>query len=247
MDRVLIAPTDWAQNAVALSDEDAHHLLHVRRCGNGQAVEVFDGAGRYAMAVVQRAGRQGASLIFSDPPLHSPEWLPRITLIQAPPKGKRMELLIEKTTELGVSGIVPAITERTISRQLTGEEACLPARWKRIAASACCQCGRYYMPALAAPAPLAEALRQHSDIDLLLYGSIEQGVPLFREVLQQSAVTHPAHIAMAIGPEGDFSADECALLRSAGALPVSFGSTVLRVETAGIYAVAILTHTFRSG
>ena len=119
--RFFLEPMAWASSTPSLSADEAHHCAEVLRMRVGDAVVIFDGAGRAAQALLAQVGRKQVTLQLGENLPASPERV-RITLAQAIPKGKTMEWIIEKATELGVAEIVPLVTDRTIVR-LDAEEA----------------------------------------------------------------------------------------------------------------------------
>jgi 16S rRNA (uracil1498-N3)-methyltransferase len=220
-----------------LSAGELHHATHVLRVKAGDTVNVFDGRGREAQAQLGDAGRLTILQQSATPPLRC-----RITLAQAIPK-KNMELIVQKATELGVTAIVPLISERTLKRP-TGR----PARWREIALEACKQSGNNYLPEIHPPQDARAFLNAPGTFDLKLIASLQPDSKPLKAVLADSPI-HPlavSSVLLLIGPEGDFTPAELAAAKSAGCLPLALGPLVLRAETAALYALSILHHELQN-
>jgi 16S rRNA (uracil1498-N3)-methyltransferase len=218
---------------VALDAGASRHLLRVLRLGEGADIRLFDGRGREHRARLEGGDRKAASarvLGRSDPLPESPL---EIVLVQGVGRGDRMDLAVQKATELGVSAIVPVLTARSVVR-LTGERAARRREhWQAVAVSACEQCGRAVVPEIRSPAGLMEAIgllsrdlvRVHPDPDARR-GMAELAAPA-------------AGLALLVGPEGGLDEDERRAAEAAGFAPVRLGPRVLRTETAAIAAVTL--------
>ena len=246
MHRFFIEPANWTGRDIRLSTSEEHHLLDVVRVSPGDEVAVFDGEGRRAVARVVEAGGGEARVVLEiarqlDAVLAGTARI----LIVALPKGARMDLIIEKATEMGVSEIWPVITERVVARPEGSRAAARTDRWRRIARSASKQCGRERVPDIRAPAPLSDVLPEAGECDLFLVGSLAPDAAALHDVLAERRGQCPHRVAMLIGPEGDLSHDELRAATDAGAVPVSFGGITLRVETAALFAAAVLAYEFQ--
>jgi len=165
-----------------------------------------------------------------------------VTLGQSLIQPERFEWVIQKSTELGVDRIIPLLTQRTTVRRLSQEQASKKlARWQRIATEAAKQCGRSRLARIDAPQELAAALNASSgaEIRVLIATLVGATRPLRSEL---ASLQGCARVLVLIGPEGDFTAEEVALARRAGAHPVSLGRLTLRSETAAIAILAVLQH-----
>ena len=164
---------------------------------------------------------------------------PVITLAQAIPKGKNMDLIVQKAVELGVATIQPLVTRYTIVQPGDGKSA----KWRRNALEACKQCGQDTLPEIPEPAAFADWLpTQAATPGLKLIASLAPGARPLREILKNHPDTRV--VTLLIGPEGDFSAEETASALAAGFLPVSLGDIVLRVETATLFCLSVLRYEF---
>ncbi len=242
MPRFHLPPQDWP--SATLGGDEAKHLTQVLRIRPGETVTVFDGHGRRASAEVITCARDQVSLKLGEPVATAPP-RPAITLAQAIPKGKNMELIVQKAVELGVAAIQPLVTANTIVHPGGGKSD----KWRRIALEACKQCGRDTLPHIADPLPFDRWLASLENPDatagsLPLIASLAPGAKPLRETLRAQASTTPRAATLLIGPEGDFTRAETRAAIAAGFLPVTLGSIVLRVETAAIFCISALGYEF---
>ena len=214
-----------------LSAEEIHHATQVLRVKPGDTVNVFDGCGHEAQCRMDAAGKLTILTQSSAPPLPC-----RITLAQAIPK-KNMDLIVQKATELGVTSIVPLISERTIVH--LDEDSKKVERWREIAIESCKQCGNNWLPEIQAPQRARAFLESLGAFDLKLIASLQPDSKLLKRLLPDKRL---ASVLILIGPEGDFTPAELAAGKTAGCLPLSLGPLVLRAETAALYALSILHH-----
>jgi len=244
MHRCFIDIERWNQTPVTPSAEEAHHILHVLRAGDGDRIRMFNGAGQEADAILRSPGGGTPPTLDVQETRTAPERSFNIILLQAILKGNRMELLIEKATELGVGRIVPVTTRRVIPRLDAAQGRQKRDRWERIAVSAAKQCGTPWLPVIDAPVPLASAMQYAAGPVLL--ASLGAGARPLATVIDELRAAPPAAVTVIIGPEGDLTPEEIHALRAAGARPVSLGSLTLRAETAAIYTVSALACMLRA-
>jgi len=231
---------------LALTGGEAHHALHVLRLKVGDEVTVFDGRGHEARCTIAGIDRDTVRLTAlqhsTTPQLHC-----RITLAQAMPK-KTMDLIVQKATELGVSAVVPLISERTVAK-LDGKTG-RADRWGDIALEACKQCGNNWLPEVHPPQKYDVFLRSVGQFNLKLIASLQPDAKLLKTILADSPIRQLADslpsVLLLVGPEGDFTKAELDLARSAGCVPLSLGPLVLRAETATLYALSILHHELQT-
>ncbi len=243
--RCYVPPECWGPELVALDADNIHHLRDVLRQVSGASVMLFDGVGREAEAeLVAGPGRNAVTARVSRVIQH-PRPAVELILLQAIPKTPRMDWLIEKAVELGVTELHPMQTARTVVSLADERIERKAARWQRLATAAARQCGTPWLTRILPPAPFAETLARGS-WDALLVGSLEPNAPPFREVVAGIRAAAPRRLALLIGPEGDFTLDEYAAAQCAGARAVRFGAAVLRVETAAISGVTLLAYEFRA-
>ena len=243
MHRVFIETKRWNEEMIVPAEPEAHHLMHVMRAEEGERIEVFNGEGLEAEAIVRY---DSAKQLVLDVQIEKNATTRPfdITLIQAIPKGSHSDLIIEKATELGISRIIPIISERVIVRLKDKQAEKRIERWNRVAKSAAKQCGTKWLPQIDDICSFKNVLNQLSQFDAVLLGSLVDGVKPLYTVIQELHVSKPKSIAVIIGPEGDLTPGEIDAALTAGAIPASFGNLVLRAETAAIYALSILSYEF---
>ena len=241
--RLFVPPDRMRATPITVTGAEHHHLARVLRARPGDAITLFDGAGGELEARVIRVGRAKTQLAPSpgrpDALPHASPNAPRagapLVLLTAVPRGGRMDFLVQKCSELGVSRIVPIIAERSVARPEPGRRA----RWEKIAREAARQCGRADVPVVEAPATLAAALAAPELPERRL---VLSPAPAGRSL--RALLPHPAPTALLVGPEGGLAAGESEAAAAAGFVPVSLGSRILRVETAAIVAVALAEEAF---
>ena len=245
MHRFYVSPENWDPRALALRGPEAHHARNVLRLGAGDKLVLFNGKGRELTAEIATIGDDEIRLR----KLHEAETAPlrcRIVLGQAIPKGKNMDLIVQKAVEIGAAEIAPIISDRTIV-QLDSESASQKqTKWQQIAIEAGKQCGQNWLPRVHMPKKLAEffsALEQ--PFDLRLIGSLQPDAQQLKKILETYSTEHgdrPRSVLMLVGPEGDFTPAELALAHRNGCQPITLGPIILRVETAAIYCLSVLSY-----
>ena len=248
MPRFYIPPEQWNIDSLALVDPEAHHCQDVMRIKQGERIAVFDGKGHEATAEVASLTKARVSLKV----LHhanSPPPPTDILLGQAIPKGKNMDTIVEKATELGAVGIVPLISERTIVRLNPDEARDRREKWERVAIEAAKQCGRNWLPAVRQPLSLKAFFDSGEKFDLMLVASLQPDARHLKSVLADARGDCPIphrqklrRVLVLVGPEGDFTPAEMAVAKSAGCRPITLGPIILRTETAAIYCLSVLSH-----
>ncbi|HEX4666542.1 MAG TPA: 16S rRNA (uracil(1498)-N(3))-methyltransferase [Chthoniobacterales bacterium] len=250
MHRFHLAPNDWL--SAELTGSEARHAGSVLRLGVGDRIVLFDGRGREATAEI-RALELGAVRLRILQETITPPLRAHITLAQAIPKGKNMDLIVQKAVEIGAAEIYPLLSARTVVQLDPEGAAQKQAKWQTVALEAAKQCGQNWLPQIHRPrspndffALHAAAARSRADYDLRLIGSLQPGARHLKKILTDYAEAHdgarPARVLMLIGPEGDFTPAEIGLARSQGCLPLTLGPIILRVETAAIYCLSILSY-----
>ena len=230
--RLFVPPAKLAAERLTITAADHRYLARVLRAQPGDTVTLFDGVGNEVEARITRVGRAETELLLGAASARSgAPREPLLVLLTAVPRGPRMDLLVEKTCELGVSRIVPVLTERSVVRP----DAARRVRWEKIAREAARQCGRADVPDVDAPITLATALAA-SDLPRrrLMAWEGEGGAPL------RSRPDAVEPTALLVGPEGGFTAAEVEAARHAGFDTVTLGHRILRVETAAMVAVALV-------
>jgi len=228
--RVLIAAAH--EGPLPVDGAARHYLVHVHRVREGDALEVFDGQGRAFAAKVTTAEPLVLEL---GSPREAPKVRP-ITVLQGMPKGDKLELVVQKASELWATAVRPVFCERSVVKSASGDAKKL-ARWQKIADEAARQCGRSEVLRVEPPVELAGALPAVKN--LLVLDEAETARTLSHAV---RALPPDAPLSLAVGPEGGFSDGERALMLRHGAVPVTLGSLVLRTETAALAALSVVRH-----
>ncbi len=222
---------------IELSAEESHHLTHVLRLREGAQVQVFDGAGQEWRGEVAEASPRRARLRLLAPLTHPVDSPLVLTLALALLKGEKFDWVLQKATELGVSRIVPLITEHCEWRRSEGGTAARSTRWQRITLEAAKQCGRRTFVEVASPTLLADfcASRAGESCATLLLS--ERGGLSWKEMAAQLGPV--SCLTIVIGPEGGWSDAEQRLTKEAGFHHLHLGPRILRAETAAISAVTL--------
>lgn len=244
MARFFLSPDAWGAQAL-LGGDEAKHAAQVLRLRAGDRITVFDGRGRSAGAEIIGLSKSELRLELGQEIL-APRLEPEICLAQAVPKGKTMDLIVQKAVELGVTRIQPLITRHTVV-QVDGDDAPRKsAKWQRVALEACKQCGQDLLPEVLPVRDFGTWVAA-SDGDLKIIASLLPGVKSLREVLRGAGPGSPRRVTLLVGPEGDFSAAEGAAALAAGFVPASLGSIVLRAETAAFFGISAIRYEFLPG
>jgi 16S rRNA (uracil1498-N3)-methyltransferase len=244
MHRFYIAPEAWDPDILVLTGSEAHHCRNVLRLEPADKIVVFNGRGREITAEIVSSDAAEIQLRR----LHEAQTQPlrcRITLGQAIPKGKNMDLIVQKAVEIGAAEIAPILSDRTVVRLDDESAASKQAKWQSVAIEAAKQCGQNWLPQVHTPQPLAQFFRDHRRFDLQLIGSLQSDAVHLKKILAQFSTEYgdrPTNVLMLVGPEGDFTPAELSLARSQGCRPITLGPIVLRVETASIYCLSILSY-----
>jgi 16S rRNA (uracil1498-N3)-methyltransferase len=245
MHRFYISPENWNPAALTLAGPEAHHAREVLRMKAGEKLVLFNGQGREITAkIVDLTGDE-----IRLRKLHEAETPPlqcRIVLGQAIPKGKNMELIVQKAVEIGAAEIAPIISDRTIVQVDSESAGQKQSKWEQIAIEAAKQCGQNWLPCVHTPRKLAEFFSGiEESFDLRLIGSLQSDAQHLKKILADYSREHesrPRSVLMLIGPEGDFTPAELSLARRHGCQPITLGPIILRVETAAIYCLSILSY-----
>ena len=246
--RFYLPPSQCQGQEILLAGREAHHALDVLRLRVGQRLEVLDGVGNEllceAREVASRQFRLAVVQRHSRPPFPC-----RLTLLQAVPKGKTMDLIVQKATELGVSRIVPLRSERTVPNLDDDSAEAKRDKWRQTAIEALKQCGNPWLPEIELPLTPREFLARNETFDLPLVASLQAGRRHPRACFSEFQARHqraPASLCVWIGPEGDFTPAEMNEIKGAGALPITLGPLILRSDTAAICSISVLNYELQA-
>jgi 16S rRNA (uracil1498-N3)-methyltransferase len=224
---------------LSLSAADLHHAVSVLRLSAGAEIAVVEPDGSAWRVRLTESGLDG--LVGEKVERLGESLARRITLVQGVAKGAKVDLVVEKATELNIEAVMPVLTERSVVRLDADRAHSRGERWRRVALAAAKQSQRTTVPAVADPVPLSEAYHTLATFDIVLLvweGASATGRGI-GQALDEAAATQASRIALVIGPEGGLSTEEISALEASGARPVTLGDTVLRSETAGIVAAAL--------
>ncbi len=227
-----------------LPPEESYHCAVVLRAEPGDRIHLFDGRGTEILATLIEVTPTRTTYRIESRH-HTPRLPAALTLIQALPKNKSMDLIIQKATELGVSRIQPLLSERSVVRLDEANAQSKLHKWRQITIESAKQCGQNWLPEILPVRWAREFFQQRPDYPAAFIGSLQPGARTFRHWLAYIAAqlgAPPTEVAVCIGPEGDFSPAELSCALSVGYLPVTLGPIVLRSETAAIYSLSVLNY-----
>jgi 16S rRNA (uracil1498-N3)-methyltransferase len=257
--RIILSKEGLYGNQVILSGEKAKYLISVLRCNIGDEVQVFDGEGSFYKSKISKMDNKKVTIDLLEKVSCDTESPLNLILVQGILKGEKMDMVIQKATELGIKEIIPAITERSQVRYTRKTD-----RWRKIVGEASRQSGRSMVPIIHEPIEFSSQFTVYSS--QLLKGTGNPPIPplekggkgglggvIFWEEggvsLKEAAAKitdSPIHvfthspIYVAIGPEGGFTEEEIRLAESYGLITVSLGKRILRAETAAISAITLI-------
>src|ERR1700722_2078348 len=243
--RVYVEASLTPGTVVDLPPDTASHLAKVLRARLGDELILFNGDGREFNGAIDAVRGSRVSASVGDSRQVDRESPLAITLVQCVPRGDRMDFIVQKATELGVSRIVPVLSQRSVVRLDAGQAESKAAHWRAVAVSACEQCGRNRLPSLDAAQPLLSYLGNSAPaLGPRLVFAPESTSPPPQGEQRSGRKPQIAAAEIAIGPEGGFAPDELEAFRLAGFSQVGLGPRILRTETAAIAAVVWLQARF---
>jgi len=237
---IFIPPEDiQRETQIPLSVDKSHYLISVLRSRAGDIVTVIDGRGKaYSAEIITVSDKKAFVKIVSEIAVDTESSFD-LVLCQGILKGEKMDMVIQKTTELGIKEIIPIITERSVVRQTRKTD-----RWRKIAEEAAEQCGRAVIPVIHEPMEYGKVLSSLPVNHGFIFWE-QGGQPLseaFQKTNSQSLVPNP--LFLFIGPEGGFTSEEVRLAEDKGLVRTTLGRRILRAETAAIAGVALIQFLF---
>lgn len=250
MQRYFVAPEQMKDGWATITGEDAHHAVRVMRMKPDESIIVSDGVSRTARAIIRETSPEAirAELAELLPMDSEPAW--SVTIAQSLPKGDKMELVIQKGTEIGAYAFVPFQSERMIVQYDSKKEAKRLERWSKIAKEAAEQAHRHHIPEVEQVRSWKQLLALIADFDLALFcyereGDAAHGRGIGSAISEwrrsHADVNAPTFVVI-VGPEGGFTEKEAAEAKAAGAVIAGLGKRILRTETAGIVALTCLLY-----
>ena len=242
MRRFFVEPEFLRQSSGKISGELLRHITTVLRLKEGDSLCLADACGHEAIAWITAVGKGEASVNLE--PFYSvsrDEGTLPVTLCQGLPKGEKMDLILQKSTELGINRVVPFNAERSVARLDSDRLGKRLLRWEKIVQESARQSGRSSIPSVGFYEDLRELLQKETgSLKLLLWeGEKDQGL---RELIKKT--DKPESVSIIIGPEGGLTSAEAKNAAAAGYIPVTLGKRILRTETAGLAVVAILQYVW---
>lgn len=237
-----VAPEQIGAKEIRIEGGDVNHIRNVLRMSPGEQITVSSGEdSREYRCELAQIGETCITAKIMWVEESGAELPSRICLFQGLPKGDKMELIIQKAVELGVSEIVPMATKRTVVKLDQKKEASKRKRWNAISESAAKQSKRLVIPEVKSVMSFSEAVRYAGSFDVkLIPYELAEGMEESRRIL--SSIAPGQSIAVFIGPEGGFDEQEVDLAKSVGTVPVTLGRRILRTETAGMTVLSILMY-----
>lgn len=215
---------------------DAHKIVRVLRLRKGERVEIVDSAGTAFAASIESIGSIVRVTLFEILDERAADAAPVLDLAQAVPKGRRMEFVVEKGTELGANAFLPFYSERSVGRAVGLEKL---ARWRRLARGAALQSGRRDVPQIRAPLKFDALLERFEEYAAVLFAwELAPPVPLRERLL--AALPAGGRVLIVVGPEGGFTHDEAERAARQGAALLSLGRRILRTDTAALALLAVI-------
>ncbi|WP_432822140.1 16S rRNA (uracil(1498)-N(3))-methyltransferase [Trichloromonas sp.] len=238
MHRFFLHPEAFGDNETILPDDVVHHLKTVLRLAVGDELLLLDGLGSLYHCRLKTLGKHAATALILKCWSEQETALP-VQLIQSLPKGDKMDLVLQKGTELGITSFSPVVSERGIPQPSDDRRSKRHQRWQKIIQEASRQSRRPVLPRLDEVQPLVRVLTDcNANLRLMLWE--EECLPLSAALPEAP----PSSVAILVGPEGGFSDKEAALARQHNFQPVRIGPRILRSETAGFAVASILQYTY---
>lgn len=229
----------FTDDCIEIYGEDVNHIRNVLRLKKNEEIIVCDGAGKDYDCRISGMTSEKVVADILDVCDNLSELETAITLFQGYPKSDKLELIIQKNVELGVSRIVPVMTKRTVVKLDDKKADRKTERYQSIALSAAKQCGRGRIPEVTKPVTFDEALSMAAKLDMCMIPYEEaEGIEFSRKMI--SEIKGKSSLGIFIGPEGGFDEAEVAAAKEKGIVPITLGHRILRTETAGMAVMSVI-------
>ena len=242
MPRFFIQGSHALGDEIELSRDDAHHISYSLRMAVGDEITVTDEAGNSYLCHLSSLDGTRVLATVESPLFSSGESPVEVHLFQAYPKSDKLEFIIQKAVELGVSAITPFESERCIKRPKADRVEHILQRQEKIALEAAKQCERGVLPKVFAPISFDAMLAKAKEYPLALFCHPSKDTVSLKETLAKNA--NATRIAIVVGSEGGFSEEEFERAKAAGLLPTSLGTRILRCETAPLFLLSAISYEY---
>jgi 16S rRNA (uracil1498-N3)-methyltransferase len=242
MQRYFIRPAQMKDQIVHITGDDVNHIMKVMRSSVGDRVICCNGEDRCAIAVIQRLSKEEVECRVEQQ-LHEHRELPvDVTIAQALPKGDKMELVLQKATELGAKGFIPYVSARTIVHLDDNKAKKRQERWGKIVKEAAEQAHRSFLPIVHSIKSWRDLLACTGDYDVSILAYENENKQTLHDVLKQYPMN--SRILLIIGPEGGFTPTEAKEALQHGMQSAMFGKRILRTETASLYGLSAISYYY---
>ena len=243
MPKFFVDPASIQGSNIYITGDDVNHITKVLRLSENDIIMVCDGDGKdYKVSIRNLSKKEVVTEIMEEIPCLT-EPPVKVVLFQGIPKASKMEYIIQKNTELGISEIVPVLTHRTVVKiEDKKAETTKLDRWQKVALEAAKQCNRGRVPVVSQPIRFYEALDRIAEMDIKMMPYEKENTHALKTLLQSQ--TSPATIGILIGPEGGFEESEVQEAQDKGISTVTLGPRILRTETAGASVLSILMYEY---
>lgn len=237
MNTIYVSPSHVNGDHAIIIGSEQHHLRNVLRLQRGDKIRIIDGKGSVYIAEIQNISTESTEVNILSSEFHV-QHKPSVILIQALPKTQKMELILQKVTELGVTQVVPMITTRSLQRPSQNRLQ----RWNRVIISATKQCKRTWLPQLCDVKQFQECVNSISEYGRNLIFWEHERQQHIQSIIRDVQIES---LAIWVGPEGGFTEEEIEITIESGCTPVTIGSNILRTETAAIAGLAIAAYEYK--
>lgn len=235
--RIFVSKENITHPDIIISGSDVRYISNVLRLKKEDKIAIFDGSNKEYLTKIEYVSKDKINCKILNENIIEDKIDVDITLAQAIPKGRKMDFIVEKATELGVTRIIPVNTERTIPK--INQDKII--RWNRIAKESSEQCGRYKLPLIDEITDFEEVLKEIKNYDLAIMPWELEAQVHIKDILKNNPIGKKK-IFVIIGAEGGFSLTEVSKARDNGVVTVSLGKLILRVETASLTTLSIINY-----
>ena len=242
MSRFYVSPNSVKESKIYVGKEESHHIIDVMRLQKGDSITAFDGTGKEYDGRISSIENKRVVIDVSKIKIVDKKRSISISLAQAIPKKDKMDLIVQKATELGVDEIFPIESSRTVVKSKGERGKRKIERWQKIAVEASKQCGRTELPEVRDITYFDAIFDYITKYDLTIMPCVPEKFVTLKSALKN--IDRPNKVLVIIGPEGGFSEEEINRACEEGALLVTLGNLILKSDTAAIATLSILNHEY---